>query len=84
MRTRIMKLTRMRAHADAGGGTLFFKADGHVRGRRHLFFDPEAVPEFDGEEAWFLAERAPGRDWRIVRRVAADGAPWAGPETADA
>lgn len=80
MRTRVMKLTRVRAHADAGGGTLFFKADG----RRWLFFDREAVPEFDGEEAWFLAERVRGRDWRIVGRVQADGAPFPGPETADA
>lgn len=84
MRTRVMKLTRVRAHADAGGGTLFFKADGHARGRRWLFFDRAAVPEFDGEAAWFLAERAPGLDWRIVRRVDADGAPFAGPEAADA
>lgn len=68
-----MKLVRVRAHSDAGGGTLFFKADGQSRRRRWLFFGCEAVPAFEGEEAWFLAERAPGRDWRIVRRVEPGG-----------
>jgi hypothetical protein len=79
MKTRILKLARVRAHLDAGARTLFFKADGHARRRPYLFFGCEAVPDFDGEEAWFRAERAPKGDWRVVQRVNADGTPYADP-----
>ena len=75
-----MKLTRVRAHADAGGGTVFFTAPGLVRGRRSMFFGPEDVPHFDGEEAWFQAEQVPQSGWRIVRRVNADGTPYLEPK----
>jgi hypothetical protein len=79
MKTRVMKLTRVRTHSDAGGGTIFFTAPGLRRRWLHTFFNPEAVPEFEGDEAWFLAEQVPKRGWRIVQRVNPDGSPYAEP-----
>jgi hypothetical protein len=84
LRTRVIRLTRVRALPDAGARTLHFKADGQTRRQRYLFFSPAAVPEFDGEEAWFLAEQLPGRGWRIVRRSNPDGTPFAQPPAGDA
>lgn len=77
MTTRVLKLTRVRALPNAGSVTLHFKADGLTRRQRYLFFNKAAVPEFEGEDAWFLAERPPGCGWRILHRVNADGTPYA-------
>ncbi len=74
-----MKLTRVRTHAGAGGGTIFFTAPGLRRRRLHMFFSPDVVPEFEGDEAWFLAEHVPKSGWRIVQRVNPDGSPCAEP-----
>ncbi len=53
--------------------------------RRHPpdFFGPEEVPDFEGEDAWFEAERQ-GRRWRILRRVDEHGAPWPADDTSGA
>ena len=84
LRTRVIRLTRVRTLPDAGARTLHCKADGQTRRQRYLFFRPAAVPEFDGDEAWFLAERLPGSGWRIVRRSNPDGTPYADPLAGDA
>lgn len=41
-----------------------------------MFFSPEQVPEFEGDTAWFEAERVPKKGWRIVRRVDELGRPY--------
>jgi hypothetical protein len=84
LRTRVIRLTRVRSLPDSGARTLHFKADGQTRRQRYLFFAPDAVPEFDGEEAWFLAERRPGSGWRIVRRSNPDGTSYDGAPAGDA
>jgi hypothetical protein len=76
MNRRTLQLKRFRGQLGAGGETLFFRAMGGDRRHPMPFFSPEDVPAFDGDLAWFLAERAPGRRWRIVRRVHSDGEPW--------
>ena len=69
MQTRTFQLRRFRNRAEAGGETLFFRAMGGDRRHPMPFFRPEEVPAFDGDLAWFLAERGPGGGWRIVRRI---------------
>ena len=76
MKTRAFQLKRFRSLPEAGGETLFFRATGGDRRHPMPFFSPDEVPAFDGDIAWFLAERAPGRRWRIVRRVNANGEPY--------
>ena len=69
---RIAKLVRFRVSSEDGGNTLYFKMQ---VGRLGAFLDPEDVPEFEGEEAWFELERVPkslGRPWstwRVIRPV---------------
>jgi hypothetical protein len=75
MKTRILQLKRYRNLPSAGSGTLYFATKSTDRRHPSLFFDPSEVPEFDGEEAWFLAERITG-GWRIARRVQETGEPW--------
>ncbi len=77
MRARVLQLTRVRALKNAGSRTLYFKAPGQTRRQPLMFFQPRAVPEFEGDEAWFLAERPPGCAWRVDLRVNADGSPCA-------
>jgi hypothetical protein len=71
METRRFQLRRFRS--GAGGATLFFRALGGDRRHPAPFFRTEEVPPFDGDIAWFLAERAPRRGWRILRRIHPDG-----------
>ena len=59
---------RMRALPNAGGHTLFFKADKF--GKSGAFFRPQELPEeFEGDEAEFEYKRAGGRVYltRLVR-----------------
>jgi hypothetical protein len=73
MRTRKFKLVRYCNLPQAGGRTLFFRADGGDRMHPAPFFRPDEVPEFEGDSAWFEAEQAPrGGGWRIVRRLPDD------------
>jgi len=51
-----------------GGYTLFFKADIGKSGR---FFDPDKVPEFEGEEAWFEIQNVGGGLLAVLRQVEA-------------
>ncbi len=76
MNTRTFQLKRFRTLPEAGGETLFFRAMGGDRRHPMPFFNPHEVPPFDGDLAWFLAERAPGRGWRIVRRALSNGEPY--------
>ncbi len=69
MERRKFQLKRFRSLAQAGGETLFFRALGGDRRHPMPFFRAEEVPVFDGDIAWFLAERAPRGGWRIVRRI---------------
>lgn len=69
MRTRRVKLVRHRSLPSAGSRTLFFRSEGGSRSHPAIFFRPEHVPEFEGDSAWFEAERLPKLGWRIVRRV---------------
>lgn len=73
MSSRIAKLSRRRLLEEDGGGTLFFVV--HA-GRRPDYLQPDQVPEFEGDEAWFELERArvPGRiwpTWKVLRQVPA-------------
>jgi hypothetical protein len=74
--TRRFKLTRQRSLPNHGSVTLFFTTDGGSRKHPSPIFRPEAVPEFDGDTAWFEAERVPKVGWRIVRRVTEHGQPY--------
>jgi hypothetical protein len=79
METRKFQLKRFRGLAESGGETLFFRALGGDRRHPAPFFRTEEVPAFDGDLAWFLAERAPRRGWRIMRRIHPDGRPYEAP-----
>ena len=73
MNTRIAMLSRRRLLEQDGGGTLFFVV--HA-GRRPEFLEPNQVPDFHGDEAWFELERVrqPGRawpTWKVLRQVEA-------------
>jgi hypothetical protein len=72
MRSRRFKLVRYCNLPEWGGQTLFFRADGGDRRHPAPFFRPHEVPEFEGESAWFEAERIPNGGWRIVRRLPDD------------
>lgn len=68
-RTKIAKLRRVRLLDKDGGGTLHFIIVGTGRVE---FLDLEAVPDFEGEEAWFELERVRGRvwmTWKVLRQV---------------
>ncbi|NGM49307.1 hypothetical protein G5B46_06785 [Caulobacter sp. 602-2] len=54
--------------------TLYFTFPGGARNRRCnvTFVDPENVPPFEGDQAWFLMELVvtkPWSYWRAVRQV---------------
>ena len=76
MMARRFKLTRQRSRANAGSKTLFFTSDGGSRKHPAPIFQPNQVPEFEGDTAWFEAERVPKLGWRIVRRVTEHGQPY--------
>ena len=71
----IRKLRRVRSSKDDNFRTLFFTAEllGRTHGNsRSTFIQPENVPDFDGEEAWFELERVrakPRGYWRAIRQV---------------
>lgn len=71
MTTSVVRISRRSLLESDGGGTLFFVIHS---GRRPDFLDPDQVPEFEGEEAWFEVERAriSGRiwpTWKVLRQV---------------
>ena len=63
-----MELHRSRLLPKDGAHTIFFHTVSSSRSRPQIFFEPQDVPAFDGESAWFECERKGGR-WRILRRV---------------
>jgi hypothetical protein len=70
-----IKLIRHRTRENAGSRTLFFTTEFIGRKGHADFFRPHQVPAFEGESAWFEAERAPKVGWRILRRVTEQGEP---------
>lgn len=58
---------------DLGGNTLYFMIRAGSRSRRHRFFEPHEVPEFDGESAVCEIERGRGGHWKVLRVVEASG-----------
>lgn len=67
----IVRISRRSLLKSDGGGTLFFVIHS---GRRPGFLDPDQVPEFEGDEAWFEVEHAriSGRiwpTWKVLRQV---------------
>jgi hypothetical protein len=82
MRTDRFELFRARTLPDAGGRTLFFHTKTTDRRHPSHFFDPQEVPEFEGESAWFEVEWRDKR-WRVTRRVDEVGVP-SRPADADA
>lgn len=62
------KVLRHRTLPNAGSRTLFFTINAGTRCQPTTFFRPGEIPEFDGEEAWFEAERN-GTRWRFIRQV---------------
>ena len=76
MPTRRFELTRHRTMENAGSRTLFFTTEPIGKPGRKVFFQPDQVPEFEGDTAWFEAERVPKLGWRIVRRVTENGQPY--------
>ena len=68
METYRFQLFRARTPPAADGRAPYFYTAATERRRRALFFRPHEAPEFEGDSAWFEAERHDGQ-WRIVRRV---------------
>ena len=71
MTTSIVRISRRRLLETDGGGTLFFVIHS---GRRPGYLDPDQVPQFEGDEAWFEVERTrvSGRvwpTWNVLRQV---------------
>lgn len=63
-------IERRRALPNAGGYTLYFMCRSGRRRTQHRFFQPEEVPEFDGEAAVFdVAYKSWQGPWRFVRLV---------------
>lgn len=85
-KARVLRLERMRSNHsdDPPFRTLCFMA--RTGGRRRCpydFIDTDRVPDFPGEEAYFLMvqEREPGSAWprwKAIRRVNPDGSPYQG------
>jgi hypothetical protein len=71
-----IKLIRHRTRENAGSRTLFFTTEFIGRKGHADFFRPHQVPAFEGESAWFEAERVPKLGWRIIRRVTEHGQPY--------
>jgi hypothetical protein len=63
-------LKRHRYLPSDGGGTVFCTVtfDGSCS-RALAFLDPGQFPEFEGEEAWFVAELLPRRKFRFIQQV---------------
>lgn len=72
------KLRRVRSTKEDGYRTLYFVTD-HLGPRRSrsvdTFIDPEHVPDFEGEEAWFELERVKGTPWSYWRAIRQVGVP---------
>jgi len=63
-------MRRVRLLPDQGGGTLHFMVMGLSRPE---FLAKDDVPEFEGDEAWFVLERVRGQvwmTWKVLRQVA--------------
>ena len=58
---------------DLNGNTLYFMIRAGSRSRQHRFFEPNEVPEFDGESAVCEIEKGRGGHWKVLRVVAAGG-----------
>lgn len=69
-RTHIVHLRRHRFLPNAGGGTVFCTVtfDGGL-GRALAFLNPGQFPEFEGEEARFVAELLPRKKFRFIRQL---------------
>jgi hypothetical protein len=70
----VRQLTRMRERrSDPASRTLCLTTPDSGQGNsRCTFVDPEHVPDFEGESAWFemeLVEGVPWSYWRAVRQV---------------
>ena len=63
---------RLERRLDHEGRTLYFIIATSDRRRRPTFLEPENVPDFPGDSAWFEVERVkkgPWLSWRAIRRV---------------
>lgn len=67
--THTVHLRRHRFLPDAGGGTVFCAVTYDGVSRALAFLEPGQFPEFDGEEAWFVAEKLPRNKFRFIRQV---------------
>lgn len=75
------KIARLERRTDGAGRTLYFLVPSSDRRKPPAFLDPEDVPAFEGEAAWFellQVRRGPWLKWRAVRQV---DAPQAWPVT---
>ncbi len=63
---KVAKLERLKISDDCTAR--FFIRPG-CRSRPWIWFEPEEVPPFDEEEAWFELERERGRGWKVLRQV---------------
>lgn len=76
-RQRVALLRRVRLMEKDGGGTQHFQIMGHGRPE---FLSKAEVPDFEGEEAWFVLERIRGQvwmTWKVLRQVADEKTGWA-------
>jgi hypothetical protein len=71
-RVLVVKIERLRSHADDGLRTLSYFIRPGSRRRPWKFFDPDQVPDFEGESAWFEVDRTRGA-WTILRQVPPPG-----------
>ncbi len=71
---RIAKLERLKSRPEDGGQTLSLFIRPGSRSRPYTWFEPQQVPAFDGDFAYFEMERIKG-GWKVLREVPPP--PWA-------
>jgi len=65
---RTVKLERLRTHREDGHRTMSLFVRPNSRRGAWIWFEPDQVPEFEGDMGWFEIERRTG-GWSIVRQV---------------
>ena len=65
-----IQVREIERRTDVAGKTLYFMIKSGSRSRQHKFFEPDEVPAFEGDSAWFEIEPRGGRaHWKVVRQV---------------
>lgn len=65
-------VARLERKTDLEGRTIYFMLPSSDRRKPPAFVEPEDVPAFDGDAAWFELERVkrgPWLKWRAIRKL---------------